>query len=86
MSDTPRLCKDCRRVASISAVPRTDADWLDLYTRVAVCRHPTAQGKSSVDLVGGAVTVHWTSCRRHREPGSVCGPEGRWFEPKQGRE
>jgi hypothetical protein len=75
MSDTlPRFCVNCK--------------WHELETRVsppsALCGKAREMESVRYDLVTGQnLGKRWRSCKETRDYANLCGPEGRWFEPKE---
>ena len=71
----PKLCKDCKYIS-----PFKFAFWARPIYRLSRCLHPAPE----VNLVSGEREVgEFCSILRmelaHRE---VCGPEGKWWEPR----
>jgi hypothetical protein len=71
-----KLCRDCRwaedRCATLTL--HLPTDW--------ICRHPTAQ-MPPIDYVTGAPqNPRVTECLTMRQNSSLCGPEGRYWEPR----
>jgi hypothetical protein len=73
-----KLCRDCRwaedRCATLTLHHPTD--W--------ICRHPTAQRVPPIDYVTGAPQdPRVTECLTMRQNSSLCGHEGRYWEPRE---
>jgi hypothetical protein len=81
MTEPVRLCKDCRWAVNVVA-GRGGALPPSMYFE---CHHPSAVVTEPPDLVTGAPTKPaWEFCSHHRSStvGNRCGPEGRFWEPK----
>jgi hypothetical protein len=85
------LCRDCRFVWIDPALSTVVVERLNMFALLAECHHPTAREETPINLVSGAITVRWKPCSWHREKryedfartADNCGPEARWFEPKE---
>lgn len=79
------LCKDCRHylppeshVAYVGGLP---SDEIIRYARMHKCRGMPKHNTTDLVTGGGRLTV--TDCYVERSDPSSCGPEARWFQPKE---
>ena len=91
MTDAIRLCRDCRHIWIDPALSSAAIERLAAFAMLAECRHPTAREEERIDPVSGYIKVRWKLCTWHREErirgyartANNCGPEARYFEPKE---
>jgi len=75
VTDNSKFCIDCKHCDK-SLVGVGDGAGSHLYRCVAPLN---VAGR---DLVTGAVTFRTPRCSDQREQPSLCGPEGKWFWPR----
>jgi hypothetical protein len=69
------FCKDCR--------------WADMiYAKHGdgLCLHPLVQRPPEIDPVTGVSRSHRWLCSSERSLATICGPDGKLWEPKDGQE